>query len=45
MTSVIKGLIVDDELSGRENLKILIESYCTEIKLLVQHHLQLKQSV
>ncbi|MBK7446274.1 MAG: response regulator [Ignavibacteria bacterium] len=33
MTSVIKGLIVDDELSGRENLKILIESYCTEIKV------------
>ena len=33
MTSFIKGLIVDDELSGRENLKILIESYCTEIKV------------
>ncbi|MBS1553065.1 MAG: response regulator transcription factor [Bacteroidetes bacterium] len=33
MNSLIKGLIVDDELSGRENLKILIESYCTEIKV------------
>ena len=33
MTSIIKGLIVDDELSGRENLKTLIESYCTEIKI------------
>lgn len=33
MLNVIKGLIVDDELSGRENLKNLIESYCTEIKV------------
>ncbi|HMS35459.1 MAG TPA: response regulator [Ignavibacteria bacterium] len=33
MTSVIKGLIVDDELSGRENLKTLIESYCSEINI------------
>lgn len=34
MTAVIKGLIVDDELSGRENLKTLIESYCSEIKVI-----------
>jgi two-component system LytT family response regulator len=33
MTSVIKGMIIDDELSGRENLKALIESYCTEINI------------
>lgn len=33
MIPQIKGLIVDDELSGRENLKTLIESYCTEIKI------------
>jgi len=31
---LIKGLIVDDELSGRENLKSLIESYCSEIKII-----------
>jgi len=34
MTPLIRGLIVDDELSGRENLKTLIESYCTEIKVI-----------
>ncbi len=34
MTPVLKALIVDDELSGRENLKTLIESYCPEIKVL-----------
>jgi hypothetical protein len=28
MKPLIKGLIVDDELSGRENLKYLIEYYC-----------------
>ena len=31
---MIKGLIVDDELSGRENLKSLIESYCSEIEII-----------
>jgi two-component system LytT family response regulator len=31
---MLKGLIVDDELSGRENLKTLIESYCSEIKII-----------
>jgi two-component system LytT family response regulator len=34
MIPQIKGLIVDDELSGRENLKTLIENYCTEIKII-----------
>lgn len=33
MRHLFKGMIVDDELSGRENLKTLIESYCTEIKV------------
>ncbi|MBK8983574.1 MAG: response regulator [Ignavibacteria bacterium] len=33
MSHEIKALIVDDELSGRENLKTLIESYCSEIKV------------
>jgi two-component system LytT family response regulator len=33
MSPLIKGIIVDDELSGRENLKTLIESYCNEIKI------------
>lgn len=31
---MLKALIVDDELSGRENLKSLIESYCPEIKII-----------
>lgn len=34
MTPILNAIIVDDELSGRENLKTLIESYCTEIKVL-----------
>jgi two-component system LytT family response regulator len=34
MKPLIKGLIVDDELSGRENLKYLIENYCTEIEII-----------
>jgi len=34
MKPVLNALIIDDELSGRENLKTLIESYCTEIKVL-----------
>ena len=34
MTPILKAIIVDDELSGRENLKTLIESYCTEIEVL-----------
>lgn len=34
MTPVLTALIVDDELSGRENLKSLIESYSPEIKVL-----------
>lgn len=34
MSQEIKGLIVDDELSGRENLKTLIENYCTEIRII-----------
>lgn len=33
MKTLFKGMIVDDELSGRENLKTLIESYCNEIKV------------
>ncbi len=33
MAPLIKGIIVDDELSGRENLKTLIGSYCNEIKI------------
>lgn len=31
---MLKGLIVDDELSGRENLKTLIEIYCSEIEII-----------
>ncbi len=34
MKPLIKGLIVDDELSGRENLKYLIEYYCIEIEII-----------
>jgi two-component system, LytTR family, response regulator len=34
MSAILKALIVDDELSGRENLKSLIGSYCPEIKVL-----------
>ena len=34
MTQEITGIIIDDELSGRENLKTLIESYCSEIKII-----------
>lgn len=34
MKPLIKGLIVDDELSGRENLKSLIESYCSELEVI-----------
>ncbi|HMQ69961.1 MAG TPA: response regulator [Ignavibacteria bacterium] len=34
MRSLVKGLIVDDELSGRENLKSLIENYCSEIEII-----------
>lgn len=34
MIAVLKAIIVDDELSGRENLKTLIESYCSELKVL-----------
>ena len=34
MIPSIKGIIIDDELSGRENLKTLIESYCTEISII-----------
>jgi two-component system LytT family response regulator len=34
MTPILQALIVDDELSGRENLKTLIETYCPEIKVL-----------
>jgi len=34
MKPSIKGIIVDDELSGRENLKTLIENYCTEIEII-----------
>jgi len=33
MIPFLNALIVDDELSGRENLKTLIETYCTEIKV------------
>lgn len=34
MKPILKALIVDDELSGRENLRTLIEIYCEEIKIL-----------
>src|SRR6187401_1348166 len=34
MTPILKAIIVDDELSGRENLKTLIQTYCTEIKII-----------
>lgn len=30
----LTAIIVDDELHGRENLKAIIESYCTEIEIL-----------
>jgi len=34
MALLNKGIIVDDELSGRENLKTLIECYCSELEVI-----------
>ena len=34
ITPILKAIIVDDEFSGRENLRTLIESYCPEINVL-----------
>lgn len=33
-TDKLSAIIVDDEFHGRENLKLLIETYCTEIEIL-----------
>ena len=30
----LTAIIVDDELHGRENLKMIIENYCQEIEIL-----------
>jgi len=34
MTIKLSAIIVDDELHGRENLKLIIENYCNEVEVL-----------
>ena len=34
MTIKLSAIIVDDELHGRENMKLIIENYCNEVEVL-----------